>query len=111
LRKLMLSLESEVGDITETLKWGEPAYQTKRGSTVRFDWKANAPEFFSIYFICSTRLVETFEEVYDDIFQYEGNRALVFPLQGRLPIKPLRHCLSVAFRYHDVKHLPMLGMS
>lgn len=110
LRKLVLSLEKEVGLITETLKWGEPAYQTKRGSTVRFDWKERAPTSIAIYFICSTQLVETFQEVYGDLFQYEGNRALIFPLKGRLPAGPVKHCLSVALRYHSVKHLPLLSM-
>jgi hypothetical protein len=109
LRKLILSLEPEVGSMTETLKWGEPSYQTKTGSTVRFDWKDRSPDTFAIYFICTTRLVETFEEIYGDAFVYDGNRALVFPVKGRLPTKPLKHCLSLAFRYHKLKHLPLLG--
>ena len=109
LRKLILSLEPDVGAIAETLKWGEPAYQTRKGSTVRFDWKEKSPETFAIYFICTTRLVETFQEIYGDTFEYQGNRALVFSVKGRLPVKPLKHCLSLAFRYHELKHLPLLG--
>lgn len=111
LRELILSLAVEEGiaPIMETLKWGEPSYVASKGSTIRFDWKEKSPETFSIYFICSTRLVDTFREVYPDVFEFEGNRALVFNLTDSLPLAPLKHCLRMALRYHEVKHLPLLG--
>lgn len=42
LRKLILETASEtegVNKLEETLKWGEPSYLTKSGSTIRIDWK------------------------------------------------------------------------
>lgn len=36
-------------DVEETLKWGEPSYVCKGGSTVRFDWKAKYPEQYAVY--------------------------------------------------------------
>lgn len=42
LRKLVLKTASEIEDLEileETLKWGEPSYVTKHGSTLRMDWK------------------------------------------------------------------------
>ena len=42
LRQLVLDTASETeGIITleETLKWGEPSYVTKGGSTIRMGWK------------------------------------------------------------------------
>ena len=72
---------TDVSEIEETLKWGEPAYVAKSGSTIRLAWKASTPNYFAIYFICSTKLVETFKEIYPDIFIYEGNRAMIFSLE------------------------------
>ena len=36
-----------VGELVETLKWGEPAYltsKTKSGTTIRIDWKPKYPQ-------------------------------------------------------------------
>lgn len=65
LRELVFRTASSnpgVGEIEETLKWGEPAYVTKSGagSTVRIDWKAKTPEQYAMYFHCKTNLVESF---------------------------------------------------
>ncbi|MCP3679117.1 MAG: DUF1801 domain-containing protein [Gammaproteobacteria bacterium] len=41
----------EVGEIEETLKWGEPSYitsQTRSGSTIRIDWKKAKPNQYAI---------------------------------------------------------------
>lgn len=98
-----------VGELTETLKWGEPSYNSKIGSAIRFDWKAKQPEQYCIYFNCKTTLVETFRELYGEVFKFEGNRAMVFTLGGYLPIKALSHCLSLSLRYKQIKHLALLG--
>ena len=42
LRQLVLDTASETEGVDapeETLKWGEPSYLTKGGSTIRMDWK------------------------------------------------------------------------
>jgi hypothetical protein len=63
IRNLIFSVAKQDGisDITETLKWGEPSYISKIGSTIRFDWKAKHPDQYCIYFNCKTLLVETFK--------------------------------------------------
>lgn len=112
LRRLVLETAAEtdgVDDVEETLSWGEPAYKTESGSTVRIDWKADRPDRYAMYFTCTTSLVETFEEVHGDLFQYEGNRALVFDFSEDLPEDELKHCISLALTYHRVKDLPLLG--
>ena len=98
-----------VGEVTETLKWGEPSYVVKKGSTLRMDWKAKSPDTFSMFFSCQSLLVETFREVYKDTFHFVGNREIVFPLKGALPMKEIKGCISMALRYHNIKHLPFLG--
>ncbi|MEM1219295.1 MAG: DUF1801 domain-containing protein [Bacteroidota bacterium] len=98
-----------VTEIVETLKWGEPSFLVKGGSTVRIDWKAKNPDFIALYFICTSGLVPVFKVLYGDTFQYEKDRALWFPVSEELPREPILDCLSLAFSYHRVKHLPLLG--
>jgi len=46
LREIILETASEIEeikDIEETLKWGEPSYLVKKGSTVRINWKNQRP--------------------------------------------------------------------
>jgi len=46
LRKLIIETATEIEtieEIEETLKWGEPSYLVKKGSTIRIDWKAKTP--------------------------------------------------------------------
>ncbi|WP_261845006.1 DUF1801 domain-containing protein [Aliamphritea ceti] len=96
--------------VEESLKWGQPSYSVKGGSPVRIDWSAKAPDQYSVYFNCSTKLVATFKEVYGEELQFNGNRELVLNRHDALPVKPLQHCLEVALRYHSLKKLPLLGM-
>ncbi|MGB6035246.1 MAG: DUF1801 domain-containing protein [Cryomorphaceae bacterium] len=113
LRQLVLQTAAEIDGLEkleETLKWGEPSYLTKYGSTVRMDWKAKTPDQYAVYFKCTSKLVPTFREIYPNEFTYEGNRALVFSLDEEPPIDALKHCIKVALTYHKVKHLPLLGM-
>jgi len=113
LRQLVLDTASEykVADtLEETLKWGQPSYLAKAGSTVRIDWKTSTPEQYAIYFHCQTRLVETFKELYGDKLKFEGNRAIVFHRDDEIPVDEVKRCILLSLTYHDRKHLPMLGV-
>ena len=112
LRQLVLDTASEtegVDKLEETLKWGEPSYLTKGGSTIRVDWKDREPDQCAMYFNCNTSLVDTFKALYGDVFTFEGNRAIMFGGNDELPVDELKHCVSLALIYHRVKHLPLLG--
>ena len=112
LRQLVLdtALETEgVDALEETLKWGEPSYLTKGGSTIRMDGKDRTPDQYAMYFNCNTSLVNTFKAVYGDVFTFEDNRAIAFGEIDELPVNALKHCISLALTYHRVKHLPSLG--
>jgi Domain of unknown function (DU1801) len=91
-----------VGEIEETLKWGEPAYVTKNksGSTIRIDWKKNDPNNYAMYFHCQTNLIETFRTMFPHDLKFEGNRALVFPLEGTVPQDSLAMCIAASLTYH-----------
>lgn len=112
LRKLVLETAAEIEGVKkleETLKWGEPSYLTKYGSTIRMDWKEKNPDQFAIYFKCTSKLVPTFKAIYGDKFNFESNRAIVFKLQDKIPKAELKHCITLALTYHKVKHMPLLG--
>ena len=112
LRELVLETASEIDNLTtleETLKWGEPSYLTKHGSTLRMDWKAKKPEQYALYFKCTSQLVPTFRALFKNRFTYEGNRAIVFKLNEKVPEKEIRKCIRMTLTYHKIKHLPLLG--
>lgn len=113
LRALVIETAEETPSVTalkETLKWGEPSYISKNGSTLRMDWKAKTPGQYAMFFQCSSRLVETFRLVFEDDFRFEGKRAIIFKMNQQLPIKQLKECIKAALTYHDVKHLMTLGI-
>lgn len=112
LRELVLSVAYEIEGLEkleETLKWGEPSYLTKYGSTIRMDWKEKNPEQFAIYFKCTSSLVPTFKTIYKDKFNFEDNRAIIFKINDKIPDLELKHCILMALTYHKIKHLPLLG--
>lgn len=113
LRDLIIESATEMENISnleETLKWGEPSYLTKHGSTIRIDWKAKAPNQYAIYFKCTSKLVPSFKSKYPKTFRFEGNRAIVFQMEDKIPKQELKDCITAALQYHKVKHLPILGM-
>jgi hypothetical protein len=95
--------DPRIGAITETLKWGEPAYLTEAtgsGSTIRLGWPRRKPGCAAIYFICHTTLVDTFRERFGDMFEYETNRAVLLPVTGDVDRASLEFMLSMALTYH-----------
>lgn len=112
LRKLILETAKEIGitDLEETLKWGEPSYLAKHGSTLRIDWKEKTPDQYAMYFKCTSKLVPSFKLAYGELFNYENTRAIVFKLNDEVPEKELKECIKAALTYHKVKQLPLLGL-
>lgn len=112
LRNLIIETATEndtIEEMEETLKWGEPSYLVKKGSTIRVDWKQKKPNQYAMYFKCTSKLVSNFKNVYGDIFKYEKNRAIVFDLKDKVPKKELKECIELAMKYHSIKNLPGLG--
>ena len=109
LRQLIFTTARQtegVGTLTETLKWGQPAYlteQTKSGSTIRIGHKASDPDHYAMYFHCQTNLVEQFRSAFPNDFIFEGNRALLFHSAEAVPKKALALCIASALTYHRDK--------
>jgi len=113
LRDLVIETAQETAGLDvleETLRWGEPSFVTKIGSTLRMDWKEKSPNQYAMYFQCTSLLVDTFRTVFGNTFQYDGNRALVFSLNQTIPDNELKECIRAALTYHKVKHLKTLGI-
>lgn len=113
LRHLILETAKEIQDIThleETLKWGEPSFVVKKGSTIRIDWKKGKPNQYAMYLQCTSKLIPTFRMIYKDTFTFEGSRAVVFQIEKEIPKNELKKCITAALTYHKVKHLPTLGL-
>lgn len=113
LRDLVRTTAKEtegIDHLEETLKWGEPSFVTKHGSTLRMDWKEKTSDQYALYFQCTTRLVETFRLIFNHKFQYEGKRAIVFELNQEIPVEELKYCIRATLTYHKVKHLMTLGI-
>jgi hypothetical protein len=107
LRTLILEVAANtdgVGPLEETLKWGEPSYLTsasKSGTTIRIH--STGADRYGLYVNCRTNLIDTYRSLYPDAFVYEGDRAVVMPLDAPLPVEPLDHCIALALTYHRRK--------
>jgi hypothetical protein len=94
-----------VGELQETLKWGEPAYltaQSKSGSTIRMA-PGKASTQYALHFNCNSRLVDTFRTLFPAEFIYEGNRSIVFDTAKEVPALALKFCIAMALTYHRNK--------
>lgn len=112
LRQLVIETaagDPDIEELEECLKWGEPSYLAKKGSTIRMDWKEKTPEQYAIYFKCTSKLVPTFKAVYGALFRYEKTRAILFDLEEAVPREELKDCIRLALNYHKLKNLPNLG--
>ena len=90
----------DVGPLTETLKWGEPAYlteTTKAGSTVRLALKDGQP---AVFFVCNSGLVEVFRADFPEL-SYLGRRGIL--LDERADDGLLELCISRALTFHRNK--------
>ncbi|MCF6318138.1 MAG: DUF1801 domain-containing protein [Proteobacteria bacterium] len=113
LRSLIIETATDlkgIEKIEETIKWGEPSYITKNGSTIRIDWKAKTPNQYSMFFNCKTKLVDTFKELYNDILTFKGNREITFEMEENIAVEELKHCVEIALTYKSRKNLPLLGV-
>jgi len=114
LRRLVFEVAEEEEEmitmLEEDLRWGEPSYITKHGSTMRIDWKAKTPDQYAIYFKCTSKLVPTFKLVYEHVFKFEGTRAIVFNMNEEIPETELKNCIRAGLSYHKIKQLPLLGL-
>ncbi|GAA6189056.1 DUF1801 domain-containing protein [Litorivita sp. NS0012-18] len=91
----------QVGALTETLKWGQPAYLTEAsgsGTTLRLGVPKTGG--FAILVHCQTDLVPQFRAVFGDAFTYDGTRAVVFGEDDAPDLEKLGFLIGRALTYH-----------
>lgn len=116
LRQFIITTAQEhnIQDLKETLKWGQLSFTCSKGTTVRIDKPKYSSCHYGLYVHCQTCLIDTYKTLYGDLFNdknisYENNRAIIFHQDQELPTVALKHCLLLAFEYHQRKQLPLLG--
>ena len=95
-----------VGEIHETLKWGQPSYltpKTKSGSTIRLASSGTTPDTCGIYLNCNTTLISQMRDIYPDAFTYQGSRAALFAAGDPPHPDVLAHVVEMALTYHRRK--------
>ena len=96
LRALVLETAARtegVGRIEEALRWGEPSYltpETKSGTTVRIAPVRGDNGQYGLFVNCQTTLVQTYRQMFGDLFTYDGHRALLLHVDDPVPTEPLR---------------------
>lgn len=103
VRKLVFKVadECDVGQLDETLKWGQPAYlpvKPRTGSTLRLGSSADG-RMWILYVHCQTTLASTFRAWFPD-WHYEGNRAVHFSVDKELDEAALASCIEQVLTYH-----------
>ena len=113
IREMVLQIAENLGveEVLETKRWGELSFIAKGGSTIRVNWNPATPAKCYIFFICTTKLVSTFQMIFGEELDVMGNRAIGLDMKSPLPKEILHTCLSMALQYQKVKKLPLLGYS
>ncbi|MEM9581427.1 MAG: DUF1801 domain-containing protein [Pseudomonadota bacterium] len=93
--------DPRIGQVTETLKWGQPSYLTsapKSGTTVRLGVPRSGG--YGLYVPCSTTLIADFRAEHGSGLDFDGNRGILFAHGPRRPDTLLRLFLGRAMTYH-----------
>lgn len=94
---------ADIGPVTESLKWGQPAWRPERprtGSTLRLNWSVDQPETIALFVDCKTTISAEMFAAYPDEFSYETNRAMRLQLGAEIPKSAIAHLAQVTFTYH-----------
>ena len=104
LRDLIFSVardNPEVGEIEETLKWGQPSYltsQTKAGSTLRIGMAKQGGA--ALFAHCATDIISTYASTFPGTDLIEGNRAVIFTSPDSIVPERLRLLIYHGLTYH-----------
>lgn len=88
--------------LTETLKWGQPAYlpHKKAGTTLRLGEDAGQP---TLFVPCSTNLLDRYRDAFPSEFTYSGARAVHVPADGPYSDAAFQQLAAMALTYHRDK--------
>ncbi|MET1415620.1 DUF1801 domain-containing protein [Roseibium sp. HPY-6] len=105
LRRLILDVAEQneaIGEVEETLKWGQPSFLTvkpKTGTTVRIDRDTSGEGDVVLFVHCQTSLVSHWRALFPHVC-FGGNRSVHFRSEDPLPEDEIRQMITMAFTYH-----------
>jgi len=108
LRSLILETAQQtdgVGEIEETLKWGQPGYVTvrpKTGTTIRIDRDPSGKGDIALYVNCRSSLVSDWRALFPEL-TYGGDRSVHLKLSAPWPEDALSQMITMALTYHKAK--------
>ncbi|MEP5732549.1 MAG: hypothetical protein ABJL67_24625 [Sulfitobacter sp.] len=103
-----ISTERDIGPLDETLKWGQPSWRPVRprtGSTLRMGWRQADADHLAFFVDCKTNLAAQMQDIYPDVFQNDGKRALLLPLSRPFAEQAVAHLAELTFTYHQRKRV------
>ena len=98
--------ERGVAPLTESLKWGQPAWrprQPRTGTTLRMDWTQADPAHLMLHVDCKTMLAARMRTLYPDLPDNDGRRRIAVALDRPLPEQALAHLAEMTFTYHRAR--------
>ncbi len=95
----------EIGEIEESVKWGQPSYRpmNKSGTTIRLGWSAKKPNVYSIFVPCQTTIIRDFKVLYPNELNYIGNREICFDKHKDIKLKVITEFINQALTYYLVR--------
>lgn len=81
----------------ECLRWGQPAYITPIGSTLRIGLPKSGG--FALYAHCQSTIISQFSQSFGGDFSIEGNRAILFQTVEDIQPEKLRLLIGHALTY------------
>ncbi len=99
LRQLILDTAKTIGPVEESLKWGQPAHRTPKGSTLRLGLPKSGG--YAIYAHCQTTIISDFRSLFPGDFRYEGNRGVLFATGDTPDREKLCLLIRSALTYHQ----------
>ena len=93
--------DPQIGALTETLKWGQPAYLTaasKSGTSLRIGIPKSGG--CAIYAHCATNVIRSFADAFPGLDKTEGNRAVHFSNAQAIHPDRIRFLIRHALTYH-----------
>lgn len=102
LRRLIYQVaakQQQTGTIEEALRWGQPAYLTRKGSTLRLGLHKQA--CFALFAHCQTRIIADYAQAFPGWDKLDGNRAVLFDSVDQIEPERLSHLINHALTYHQ----------
>lgn len=99
VRQLILDCAAlvEAGTVAETLRWGQPTYLVKQGSSLRLG--IGKTGLAAIFAHCQSSIISDFATAFGTDFEMDGNRAVYLDQLGAEELEKLRFLILHGLQY------------